>query len=101
MIQSIPQFIPVEKMSSDFSKLLEQYPVTPYLDNKESLVRWTWYIHNKVNDKLEKPRISLGEVYRRANETRREKLVDNYKLREKGVYFATIAGLIGIIYYNF
>jgi hypothetical protein len=100
LIQSVPQFIPVEQMSSDFSRLLEQYPVTPYLDNKESLVRWTWYIHNKVNDKLEKPRISLQEVYRRANVTRKQKLVDNYHLREKGVYFATIAGLIGIIYFG-
>jgi hypothetical protein len=100
LIQSIPQFIPVEQMSSDFARLLEQYPVTPYLDNKESLVRWTWYIHNKVNDKLEKPRIPLTEVYRRANVTRKQKLVDNYQLREKGVYFATIAGLVGIIYFG-
>ena len=48
-VQSIPLFIPVEQMSTDFSKLLEQYPVTPYLDNKESFIRWMWYIHNKVN----------------------------------------------------
>ena len=100
-VQSIPLFIPVEQMSTDFSKLLEQYPVTPYLDNKESFIRWMWYIHNKVNDKLEKPRISLNEVYRRANETRNQKIVDNYRLREKGMYFATLAGLVGIIYFNF
>ena len=100
-VQSIPLFIPVEQMSTDFSKLLEQYPVTPYLDNKESFIRWMWYIHNKVNDKLEKPRISLNEVYRRANETRNQKIVDNYRLREKGLYFATLAGLVGIIYYNY
>ena len=100
-VQSIPLFIPVEQMSTDFTKLLEQYPVTPYLDNKESFIRWMWYIHNKVNDKLEKPRISLNEVYRRANETRNQKIVDNYRLREKGLYFATLVSLVGIIYYNY
>ena len=62
-IQNLPLFIPVENMSGEFSKLLDKYPVTPYLDNRESLIRWTHFINNKINQKLEKPQISLSEFY--------------------------------------
>ena len=62
-IQNLPLFIPVESLSGEFSKLIDKYPVTPYLDNRESLIRWTHFIHNKINQKLEKPQISLSEFY--------------------------------------
>ena len=56
-IQNLPLFIPVEKISGELSKLIDEYPIIPYLDNRESLVRWMWFIHNKINKKLEKPQI--------------------------------------------
>jgi len=63
-IQNLPLFLPVEEISGEFSKLLDKYPVSPYLDNRESLVRWFHFIHNKVNKKLEKPEITLNEFYK-------------------------------------
>ena len=51
--QNLHLFIPVESMGSYFSKLLDEYPISPYLDNRESLIRWVWFIHNKINEKLE------------------------------------------------
>ena len=51
-VQNIPLFIPVENMASEFSKLLDKYPVVPYLDNRESFILWIWFIHNKINEKL-------------------------------------------------
>ena len=48
-IQNLPLFIPVEKHATDFSKLLDEYPVSPYLDTRESFVKWVHFIHNKVN----------------------------------------------------
>ena len=62
-IQNIPLFIPIKSMSTDFSKLLDEYPVTPYLDSRDSFIRWTHFIHNKINTKLEKPTISLSQFY--------------------------------------
>ena len=56
-IQNLPLFIPVEKISTEFSKLIDEYPITPYLDNRESLIRWMHFIHNKINQKLEKPEL--------------------------------------------
>jgi hypothetical protein len=101
-IQNLPIFIPVENMSGEFSKLLDKYPVTPYLDDRESLIRWTHFIHNKINQKLEKPQISLSEFYVKYYEEYKSqniKMVEYYKLREKAIFCVIIATIVGSIYY--
>ena len=101
-VQNIPLFIPVESMSGEFSKLLDQYPVQPYLDNKESFIRWMWFIHNKINKKLEKPQISLNDFYVNYYEEYKpmnEKMSEYYKIRGKLIYSGIIASIFGGIYY--
>ena len=101
-IQNLPLFIPVENIAGEFSKLLDKYPVMPYLDNRESLIRWTHFIHNKINKKLEKPTISLNEFYIKYYEEYKSqniKLDEYYKLREKAIYCGIITTIIGSIYY--
>jgi len=101
-VQNIPLFIPVESMASEFSKLLDQYPVQPYLDNKESFVRWMWFIHNKINKKLEKPQISLNDFYVKYYEEYKpinEKISEYYKIRGKLIYSGIIISIFGGIYY--
>ena len=101
-IQNLPLFIPVENMSGEFSKLIDKYPVTPYLDNRESLIRWTHFIHNKINQKLERPQISLNEFYVKYYEeykAQNVKMDEYYKLREKAIFCGIVATIIGSIYY--
>jgi hypothetical protein len=101
-IQNLPLFIPVESISGEFSKLIDKYPVTPYLDNRESLIRWTHFIHNKINQKLEKPQISLSEFYVKYYEeykSQNVKMVEYYKIREKVIYCGIIVTIAGGIYY--
>ena len=101
-IQNLPLFIPVEKISSEFYKLIEEYPITPYLDNKESLIRWMHFIHNKINTKLEKPTISLGKFYENyydAYKPTNVKMLEYYKLRKKIIYITFVCFIIGAIYY--
>jgi hypothetical protein len=101
-IQNLPLFIPVESISGEFSKLIDKYPVTPYLDNRESLIRWTHFIHNKINQKLEKPQISLSEFYIKYYEeykSQNVKMVEYYKMREKAIYCGIIVTIAGGIYY--
>jgi hypothetical protein len=101
-IQNLPLFIPVEQISSDFSKLLDLYPVTPYLDNRESFTRWTWFIHNKINQKLDKPQITLNEFYSKYYEEykpKKQKMAEYYKLREKAIYCGIIISILSAIYY--
>ena len=101
-IQNLPLFIPVESISGEFSKLIDKYPVTPYLDNRESLIRWTHFIHNKINQKLEKPQISLSEFYVKYYEeykSQNVKMVEYYKMRDKAIYCGIIVTIAGGIYY--
>jgi len=101
-IQNLPLFIPVESISGEFSKLIDKYPVMPYLDNRESLIRWTHFIHNKINQKLEKPQISLSDFYIKYYEEYKSqniKLVEYYKLREKAIFCGIVLTISGTIYY--
>lgn len=58
-ITNIPLFIPNPEIGDRFSHLLDKYPVTPYLDNRDSFIKWVHFIHNKINVLLGKEEISL------------------------------------------
>ena len=101
-IQNLPLFLPVEEISGEFSKLIDKYPITPYLDNRDSFVRWMHFIHNKINEKLEKPTIPLNEFfveYYNEYKSHDEKFTDYYRIREKVIYFGIVFGMAGTIYY--
>ena len=60
------------------------------------------FIHNKINEKLEKPQVSLNEFfikYYDEYKTQDEKLGQYYKIREKLIYLVIIVGISGAIYY--
>jgi hypothetical protein len=101
-IQNLPLFIPIDTVSSEFNLLIDKYPVTSYLDNRESFVRWMHFIHNKINQKLEKPQINLNEFYIKYYEEYKpttEKMSEFYKLRSKLIYGGIIGTLFLAIYY--
>ena len=101
-IQNLPLFLPVEEISGEFSKLIDKYPVTPYLDNRDSFVRWMHFIHNKINEKLEKPQISLNDFfvkYYDEYKSEDDKINQYYKVREKLIYLGIVLGISGAIYF--
>jgi hypothetical protein len=59
LVHNMHEFIPHRESANLFSSLLAEFPVAPYLDTREDLVRWVHMIHNKVNAVLEKPAVSL------------------------------------------
>ncbi len=102
LFQNIPLFIPVEDIAAKFSQLLDEFPVEPYLDNRESLIKWTWFIHNKVNVALEKPTISLDDFYIQFYEqfkSKTEKATDFVKWRGRLFYVGSLVAIGGFIYY--
>jgi len=102
LIQNMPQFIPVEEIATNFSKLLNEFPVQPYLDNRESFIKWVWFIHNKINEKLEKPIITLNEFYVKYYDEYKPnnvKLLEYYKIKQKIIYVIIIIFICSIIYY--
>ncbi len=101
-IQNLPLFIPVESIAGEFSKLLDQYPITPYLDSRDAFIRWVWFIHNKINEKLEKNKISLNKFYELYYEEYKPKDIKNRemnRLKNKLVYLCLVVFFIAIIMY--
>ena len=101
-IHNLPMIIPIEQMATHFSQLLDEYPVTPYLDTRDSFIRWMHFIHNKINEKLEKPKISLSKFYEKYYEEYKPKDIkykEYYKMLSKAIYVVIILGMSLLIYY--
>jgi hypothetical protein len=100
-IMNLPLFIPNDKMGNKFSRLLDKYPVEPYLDSRESFIKWVHYIHNQVNKQLNKPELSYVEAM--------DAYYSNYKPKEiirkeeikkrKQFYFGTVLVSLAISVY--
>lgn len=61
LFHNFHEFIPNNNVARNFRRLLEMYPITPYLDSRARLVEWVHFIHNKVNEHLGKPTITLEQ----------------------------------------
>ena len=100
--QNLPMFIPIEEMGNNLSKFLDKYPVTPYLESRQSLVRWTHFIHNKINKALGKDSMTLEETMTAYYEHYKPKEVKNMedrRRREKIVMISSIVVIVGVAGY--
>jgi len=61
LVHHFHEFIPSRTMAAEFVKLVADFPVLPYLDCKDDFVKWMHFIHNKVNERIEKPTMSMEE----------------------------------------
>lgn len=101
-IQNIPLFIPDGEMGNKFSQILDKYPVSPYLDNRESFVRWTNFIHNKVNSMIGKEEFSLMESIEAYNKLYQPKpvyLYETFKTRKQWFHLGFILLLFLLIFF--
>ena len=60
-VQNIPAFFPVEPLGQLFASLLDKYPVTPYLDSRDSFVKWVHFISNKVRTHQGKEEVAFPD----------------------------------------
>lgn len=100
-VLNLPIFIPDPEIGNRFSGLLDKYPVSPYLDGRDSFIRWVHFIHNKVNHSLGKEEISLTEAlenYYREYTPRPVVTYDNLKWKKYAVIGVFIFILLFIIY---
>ena len=82
--------------------MLDKYPVTPYLDSRESFIKWMHFIHNKYNLLEGKNEISLYEATDKYYQNYKPKnllMRENLKKKEKLFFFVIIVALISIIYF--
>jgi hypothetical protein len=62
LVQNLPLFLPISQIGNKFSEFLDSYPVTPYLDSRESFIKWMHFIHNKINVYLGLPEKTMEEA---------------------------------------
>ena len=99
-IQNLPIFIPISEIGNTFSIFLDKYPVTPYLDSRESFIKWVHFIHNKLNIYLNKPEVSYYKAMDNYYENYKVKEVkkrEEKKNKHKYIFASTIIILIIII----
>ena len=95
--QNLPLFIPVQEIGNQWSVLLDKYPVTPYLDSRESLIKWVHFIHNIVNQSLGKESIDITEALSNYYDEYKSKIkIDKeaQKYREKLIFVSLLVLLI-------
>lgn len=98
-ILNLPVFIPNHDIGNNFSKLLDKYPVSPYLDSRDSFVRWVVFIHNKINEQLGKPIITREEAIRRYFKQMAPIQIHKYEENEWKkylIYTVLVTSLIGV-----
>ena len=88
LIQNLPTFLPNKRMGKQFAKKLNEFPVSPYLSSRPSLMKWVHFMHNKINRNLGKPEITFFkslEVYYLNYETKKTKLMKEVRKKRKYV----------------
>jgi hypothetical protein len=100
-ITNLPLFIPDVEIGDRFAQLLDKYPVTPYLDCRESFIRWTHFIHNKINVMLGKEEISYLaslDAYKNQYKSKSVRLSDKLRINKNYIHIFIIFALLFLIY---
>ena len=96
-LTNLPLFIPHPQIGNKFSDLMDKYPVSPYLEGKDSFLKWVHFIHNKINTQIGKDEMTLTEALDAYYEQYKPKeiiLREQVKYRKKLIFGAIIIGLL-------
>jgi hypothetical protein len=83
--ESLTMLIPCPICREHYSAFLQKMPIAPHLDRRDDLFRWTVNLHNDVNERLEKPRVTESEslnFYRRIGARDKSPMIDQAVLDE-------------------
>jgi len=102
LVQNLPVFFPEEPIGNTMRKILDDFPVQPYLNSKTSFMKWIHFVFNKkleINTKSFYE--SLEEYYK--NYKPRE-ILNKEQIRQKKKYmyiFSVVLFLtVSTYYYN-
>ncbi len=62
--ESLAFLLPCTVCRDHYQEHIKQNPITPFLDTRNDLLKWTIMIHNKVNKMLKKPEWTEEEILR-------------------------------------
>tara|TARA_Y100000389_G_C17467422_1_gene526919 strand:- start:5735 stop:6187 length:453 start_codon:yes stop_codon:yes gene_type:complete len=99
-IQNLPIFLPDQEIGNIFLEFLDNYPVTPYLDSRESFIKWVHFIHNKINIYLGKSEMTYYDAMNNYYENYKETNIKRDQERRnhgKYIFYTIIIILIIVI----
>ena len=100
-VMNFPLFLPNSETGTRFSRMLDKYPVTPYLDSRESFIKWTHFIHNRVNEALNKPTLSYANFidnYNRKPNQDKETMMSWIKNHKNKIIISFMLIIITLLY---
>tara|TARA_X000000368_G_scaffold411689_1_gene396927 strand:- start:1373 stop:1807 length:435 start_codon:yes stop_codon:yes gene_type:complete len=104
-IQNLPLFFPDEPMGNFMAKLLDDFPVTPYLNSRTSFMKWIHFLFNKINKKLNLKTVSFYESleeyyqhYKPKEIINKESIKNKKKLMYSGIIL--FLGLTSVYFYK-
>ena len=59
---SLKDVIPCPECRKHYRDHITQYPLTPHLDTRDTLIKWVIQVHNFVNSSLGKPVLSIQQA---------------------------------------
>ena len=101
-IQNLPVFLPDYPIGKEFIKMLNKYPVTPYLSSRESFMKWVHFIMNKIKIKMEWEQDDFFDSLEKYYDNYKPKELINkqkYKKRKQYIMIGTIIFMILLILY--
>jgi len=101
-IHNIPLFLPQKPLGAEFSKLLDEFPVTPYLSSRESFMRWIHFIINKINISMEWEQMDFYDSLEKYYDAYKPKELvekENFKRRKQYVLIGVTGFLILTVLY--
>ena len=103
-IVNIPLFFPMDPLGKNFIKILDKYPVNPYLSTRLSFMKWVHFIKTHIFKILNKDYVSFDEhidKYYEHYKPKDEKIIENLHLKKRIIEIAFIIGFIGLCYYSY
>ena len=91
-------------MGNYFSSLLDKYPIAPYLDSRDSFIKWVHFIHNRVNEMQGKDEMSLTEAMQKYYDNYKPKgllMKEEQKYKRKLVFFVLVVLGTSAVYYMY
>ena len=103
---NFPLFIPIPDIAKQFSEILDKFPVSPYLDSRESFIKWIIFIHNKINIMLNKNTLEYNEFINNYTNQFKDPKIKNIKskIKKKYIIYCLVVAvllLLIIIIYNY
>jgi hypothetical protein len=93
-VQNLPLFCPDSGIQSKFIRLLDAFPVTPYLQNTDSFTYWVHFINNKMDYELgleEHTYLDHLDIYYNAYQPKEYSLSEKMGMQKNHVVLAFIA----------